>query len=421
MNPVFKEYIEFMQHKGVDTKKFNIEEGYYWLDRQIIKAYDKEGNIHKIIRLYTDEDLNVTVKDYETNPFEKESWQDTIARRNHELDDLERDSFELIKSKINEYPDHKPYILTSGGKDSNLTLHLVRKLYPDVTALFNNTSLDSADTYLYIKQLDNCKILNPEEGFYQWRKRHDVIPTRMNRMCCDVFKEGETIKYLDKKSKYLLFMGMRNQESNGRSGYGDEWKNTKWGKKPKWKGILPIRHWSEEDVWLYTIREGVHINSKYKKGYSRVGCQTACPFYTKSTWILDQYWYTKSYDKWQEIIKDDFTRNMKWTRLNCTIKEYETNWNGGLVRKEPTEEVIQEFADYKGFSYDLAEKYFNNTCHECERSIRDKDIIAMNMKFSGRNCEHIYCKKHLKEKLGMTTDQWLKYIEDFNKSDCDLF
>ena len=49
--------------------------------------------------------------------------------------------------------------------------------------------------------------------------------------------------------------------------------------------------------------------------------------------------------------------------MNCTKEEYHMNWNGGLVREEPTEEVIKEFQEYKGFeSYDLAKQYFEKKC-----------------------------------------------------------
>ena len=51
LNLVFNEYITFLKDKGLDNTKYNLKEGYYWQDRQIIKAYDKQGNTHKILRL----------------------------------------------------------------------------------------------------------------------------------------------------------------------------------------------------------------------------------------------------------------------------------------------------------------------------------------------------------------------------------
>ena len=64
MLPIFNEYIKFLQDKGVDLE---LVEDYYWLDRQIIKAYDKQGTLQKIARLYIDDNLDITYKKYKNN------------------------------------------------------------------------------------------------------------------------------------------------------------------------------------------------------------------------------------------------------------------------------------------------------------------------------------------------------------------
>lgn len=398
---------------------YNLVEGYYWLDRQIIKAYDKQGNIHKILRLYTDNKLELTYKIYDNRLFSIESWENTIERNKEKLVNLETESLNLIRHTLSNHDNHMPVIFTSGGKDSNLTMYLVRQIV-DAKGYFNNTSLDCADTYKYIKTVDNLKIMNPEEGFYQWRKRLQFIPTRFARACCTKFKEGETSKHISKDDNYLIFMGMRNEESNTRSKYEDLYQNPNW-ETENWQGVLPIRKWTEEEVWLYTMWKNVDINDKYKKGYARVGCAIACPFYTKSTWILDKYWYPKGYQRWQGILAEDFIKNEKWTRMNCTLEEYMTNWNGGLVRPEPNEEVIKEFADHKGIDVKVAEKYFNHHCEVCNKKVNQADDVAMNMKFNGRNVYKFYCKKHLMELLDIDKEKWNEYIKDFKSQGCELF
>ena len=228
------------------------------------------------------------------------------------------------------------------------------------------------------------------------------------------------INKLDKNNNYLFFMGMRNQESVVRKNYEDEWKNEKWAKRD-WMGILPIRKWSEEDVWLYIFWKDLDFNTKYRKGYSRVGCVVACPFYTKSTWVLDKYWYPKAYQRWHRILEKDFIENFKWINLNCTLEEYHTCWNGGLLRPEPTEEVINEFAEYKSVDFDIAKKYFNKQCRICNKKINNKDEIAMNLKLLGRDINSYFCKKHLMEFMCIDKSKWNDYIEDFKKDECDLF
>lgn len=416
MLPIFKEYIQFLKNSGVDIP---IQEGYYWLDRQIIKGYDVEGNLHKIYRIKIDDNLDITYTKYKNKKLQLENWQNTVQRKLKKLSQLEENSDKLIQKSFKKYSQHEPIVLYSGGKDSIVINYLVQK-NKECRIIFNNTSLDCADTYKYVKQSNNVEILNPKEGFYQWVKRYGNIPGRINRNCCGIFKEGETLKYLDKNKKYLLFMGMRNEESNTRSSYQDEEYMSRWDNRD-WRGILPIRKWTEEDVWLYILWKGLDFNIKYRKGYSRVGCAIACPFYAKSTWVLDKYWYPTMYKRWHDILEKDFIENAKWTRLNCTLKEYHTCWNGGLLRPEPTEKVIQELADHKGIDFEVAKKYFNRNCKICGKKVNKNDEIAMNLKLLGRGVNSYFCKKHLMEYLNINKEQWKMYVEDFKKSGCELF
>lgn len=417
MLPIFNEYISFL-NKNTNELNF-LKEGYYWYDKSIIKAFNINGELIKIARIYCSDDLKITVKHYKHENVELESWNDTVKRNEDELLKLETESKNLIMNSIDKYKDRELAVLSSGGKDSTITTYLVRSICPDVKIIFNNTSLDCADTYLHIKKEDNLTIINPKEGFYQWRERINFIPTRFTRACCGIFKEGAMIDYLDKDDKYLFFMGMRNQESSRRSSYGDEWKNHKWGNR-EWDAILPIRKWTEFQIWLYAIQKNIDINPKYKKGYSRVGCAIACPYYTKSTWILDKYWYPKLYKRWQNILIEDFRKNNKDLIMNCTEEEYITCWNGGTLRDEPTQEVISEFAHRNDLDINVAINYFGHKCKECDKRIKHKEVIGMNMKFNGRNINEMYCKKHLKEKLGLNEEQWNYYIEIFKQQGCEL-
>lgn len=357
------------------------------------------------------------------------SWQDLIELQKEHLTQLEADSLELIKEKTEKFNTYTSIIPVSMGKDSMLTCHLVRKLYPETKAIFNNTSLDCSDTYRMVKTFPNCEIMNPKKGFYQYVESDHMIPTRFARFCCRIFKVGVMVSQLDHDHPYLMWMGMRNEESNTRSGYQDEWINEQeWG-KTCWQGILPIRKWSEMDVWLYTIWKNVPICSKYKKGYARQGCNIACPFYTKSTWILDKYWYPQAYERWRNILKEDFITNKKWIIMNCTIDEYLTQaWNGGTFRDEPTKEVIEEYAKYSNLDKRVAAQYFNKYCDNgCKsqsgklKRIKAKDVIGMNLKYHGRNINKFYCKKCLMKMYNMDEEKWNKQVENFKQSGCDLF
>lgn len=255
-----------------------------------------------------------------------------------------------------------------------------------------------------------------------------MIPSRLNRFCCNYFKESPTIDNFDSTEKLLFLFGMRNEESVRRSSYTDIWINDKWGSRD-WIGILPIRTWTEFDVWLYILLEDIEINDKYKYGYSRVGCGIACPNYTKYTWVLDQYWYPYLFDRWRVILRNDFIKNNKWLIMNCTIDEYVTKaWTGGVYRSEPTEEVIAEYAEYSGIDVSIAKNYFNRHCSNgCKNNrgqplkIKDKNALAMNMKYFGRHIEIFKCKKCLMKEFGWSKEDWDSKVESFKRQGCQLF
>lgn len=48
-----------------------------------------------------------------------------------------------------------------------------------------------------------------------------MIPSRLNRFCCNYFKESPTIDYFPDDEPLIFLFGMRNQESVRRSGYKD--------------------------------------------------------------------------------------------------------------------------------------------------------------------------------------------------------
>lgn len=360
------------------------------------------------------------------------SWNDVIEMNKSHLEEIENKSKQLIREKMDKFNGYIPLVPVSMGKDSQVTCHLVRECFPDTKVIFNNTTLDCVDTYRMVKRFPNCEIMTPKQGFYQYIKEAQMIPTRFSRFCCRIFKVGEMVNQLDHNIPYLMFMGMRNEESNTRSGYGDEWVNeVEWG-DTKWQGILPIRKWSELDVWLYTLWRNIEINPKYKKGYARVGCHIACPYYTKSTWVLDKYWYPTMRARWEDILRDDFIKNKKWIVMNCTLEEYLNQaWNGGAFREEPTKEVIEEFARYNSLyegDTKVAEQYFNKYCaNGCKsksgkpKKIKDKEVLAMNMKLHGRNISKFMCKKCLMSMHNMTKENWDIQVAEFKKQGCDLF
>lgn len=63
MNPIFNEYLTFLRDTS-GKQLSDLKEGYFWLDNQIIKGFDKQGNIHKFYRVKVSDDLKLTFQDH---------------------------------------------------------------------------------------------------------------------------------------------------------------------------------------------------------------------------------------------------------------------------------------------------------------------------------------------------------------------
>lgn len=423
MLPIYSDLLKMWSDLGYNLP---ITEGKYWLENNFIQAFARDGTLIKLWKYKVFDDLHIEITPYvnKTKYLESdfETWQETAERLFPSLSLKIEESLNVIKDTVDKYKEYEFIVLTSTGKDSMVVLDLVSKIIPNVRVVFNNTSLDVADTYRMVKSHKDWEITNPKEGFYNWIRRMNYIPNRVSRGCCTKFKEGNAIEYLSDHKKLIQFMGVRNDESNARADREYITHNPKWEDRD-WYGCLPIRKWSDFDVWLYTIKNNLEINSKYKKGYHRCGCGIACPYASKYTWVLDKYWYPTLRNRWEGIVREDFLHNQRWTMMNCTLDEYiKDGWNGTLYRLEPTEEVVNEFMEYKGITdRNIALQYFNKTCCKCGKNVRQNDVIAMNLKLHGRNVDKIFCRKCFMKEHKMSKEEWNKNIEYFKRQGCSLF
>lgn len=74
------------------------------------------------------------------------------------------------KQRIKEFYEHyngEVYISFSGGKDSTVLLDIVRKMYPDIEAVFVNTGLEFPEIVRFVKSYENVTILKPNKTFKQ--------------------------------------------------------------------------------------------------------------------------------------------------------------------------------------------------------------------------------------------------------------
>lgn len=399
--------------------------------QQYCKSLQTGGQVVSLYRISVDDNLHLTLAKHKKNKDfdDLETWQETIQRNQDRLRQMEQDSINLLQ-QYGLHTDRRVVNTNSTGKDSMVVTHLAKKAGLNFETFFNVTTLDVAESNQMAKR-NVFKHIYPDPqygGFYKYVHESSMIPNRFTRFCCTYFKERPTIDYFSADERLLFLFGIRNEESSQRSNYEDVTKNPMWGNRD-WIGVLPIRKWAELDIWLYIISEVIEINPKYKYGYTRVGCGIACPYYTKYTWVLDKYWYSYLYNRWREILKQDFIDKSKWLIMNCTIDEYIVKaWTGGVYRKEPTSEVIQEYAQYSGLDETVAKSYFNRFCENgCLNTrgqplkLKDKNTLAMNMKMFGRDIQKFKCKKCLMKEFGWSQEQWEQQVQSFKEQGCKLF
>ena len=74
----------------------------------------------------------------------------------------------ITQSRIIEWYQHfdgKVYVSFSGGKDSTVLLDIVRKIYPEVPAVFCNTGLEYPQLQAFVRQQENVEIIYPKMSF----------------------------------------------------------------------------------------------------------------------------------------------------------------------------------------------------------------------------------------------------------------
>ena len=405
-----------MEFLGIDRKY----ENYLWVDKRSYRGFNKDMELVKYGR-----SLEKLPKDVENLLTHKE-FCDMYYKENT----LSKVEFE--KEKLKKYlkeVDYDEYVISvSGGKDSTvcgeISMQVMNELNIDYRILFGNTSNETHHTYQYVKKTygDKLEIANPKEGFYSWCERTTIVPTRFTRSCCGIFKEGNIGYYLEDNKKTLEFMGVRKEESINRSEYEQLMINTKWNKEKvkNWKMYNLIIEFNDLDVWSYLIYNELEFNNLYRFGYGRVDC-TNCPYRSNYELSLNEH-FLPTYDKkWKKLLEKIFIENKIAININCTLQEFlDGAWKAGVVREEATEEVVEEFAQYKNMSVEKAKKYFKQNRCDCGKRLSG-DVIGLNMKLLGRETNSRMCLKCLSEFLEVPKKKLKEDIERFKDEGCNLF
>lgn len=226
------------------------------------------------------------------------------------LDELEEEAVSFIRDIVDSYPSRTPVVSFSGGKDSTVVSHIVRRaLGPnEILHIFGNTTMEYPDTLEYIAGfrrrnptipflenssdvnfLDMCRLIGP--------------PSRINAWCCSVFKASPIaamVSNINGQSGIISFEGIRRRESHRRRNRD----RTYWNKKVvRQLSAYPILDWREVEIWLFILGKGLDFNMAYRKGFARVGCMH-CPNNVPSSEYLIQRYYPSEVRSWLDFLRE---------------------------------------------------------------------------------------------------------------------
>ena len=178
------------------------------------------------------------------------------------------DKVAMSIERLRHFEPPEGYLLKySGGKDSDIILHLAKVAGVKFQAQYNLTTVDPPELVHYIKrEHPEVEISKPAMTMWQLIVKKGFPPTRVVRYCCDVLKER------DDKDRRLI-TGIRWAESNRRS---KRRMVEQCFKRSSTLFVNPIIDWADEDVWCYIHTNGVTYCRLYDEGFKRLGC-VMCP------------------------------------------------------------------------------------------------------------------------------------------------
>lgn len=198
---------------------------------------------------------------------------------------------------------YKGYVVGySGGKDSDVLVHLYKRAGVKFCIVHNHTTLDMPETIYHIRrkfyewelQGIPCKIYYPETNFWSLCLKKKILPQRQIRFCCAVLKEAQIpelknsirsfgVRKAESKKRMLLRDSI---ETRNKADYSDQQRfhfdNTEQVKaigacyRNNYFIVNPLAYWSDEYLWDYIEGERLQINPLYSCGFNRIDC-IGCP------------------------------------------------------------------------------------------------------------------------------------------------
>lgn len=293
------------------------------------------------------------------------------------MNDLEQTAIERLRtaSEMSLRLFKSPLVITySGGKDSDVLLHLAEVSGIPFEVLHNLTTADAPETVRHVYETFHrlegkgvkCTVdkhVNPDgthTTMWNLIPRKLLPPTRVVRYCCSELKEGGG------KDRFIA-TGVRRAESAARkknrgalevvtprksdklvlSNDNDESRRLFETCQMKGKRIVnPIIDWQETDVLGYAETEHIPMNPLYCEGFKRVGC-VGCPMATKTGRVYEfakypkiKAAYIRAFDRMLEerVRRGKMDGSMRWGTTGIDVFHW---WmEDGVL---PGQEVLEGF------------------------------------------------------------------------------
>ena len=212
------------------------------------------------------------------------------------LDEKVEFALRFIEENVKKYD--RIAFVCSFGKDSMVTLHLIRQVKPDILVLWIKTPFLFDEVVEFAEDVIrkwnlNCRIVESEkvhdENFMQNVVYGPQLWKVNPELCCQIFKVEPIMRVVNELKLQAWFSGLRRTESEKRSMYTHEWKQGRFVK------LHPILDFTEADVWRYIATHGVPVCKLYAEGYRSLGCKPCSH---------PNVWYAERGGRWKDTMME---------------------------------------------------------------------------------------------------------------------
>lgn len=182
----------------------------------------------------------------------------------------EKQSISLIQSFAKKHGIFE--LCYSGGKDSDVILHLCKVAGVNFRPIYKSTTIDPPGTIKHVKD-NHVEIRRPNMSFFDIVRKKGM-PTRRARFCCSILKEYPIMQ--------AACVGIRREESIRRAiRYKEPTICRVYSKSVRVEQLLPIIEWTNDDIFKYVMGENIQLHPLYYTDgvlhvERRLGC-VGCP------------------------------------------------------------------------------------------------------------------------------------------------